>query len=249
MSDDPFSDDPPGAPARLLWTESGAPLSARYDDVYFSKADGLAESRHVFQEGTGFAERLSAAEDAPVRLGEIGFGMGLNFLAAWATLRAVNTARAAAGRAPARLDYAGFEQSPPGAEAIRRALAPWPELTADRDALLADWPPAPGRSRRALDNTLTLSLLIGPAQTWIDQLETPREIWWLDGFSPAKNPEAWSEPLLRAIHARAAPGAALATYAAAGWVRRGLQAAGFDVVRRPGFGFKKEMLAAMRRPD
>ena len=32
---------------RLDWTEDGAPVSGRFGDVYFSREDGLAESRAV----------------------------------------------------------------------------------------------------------------------------------------------------------------------------------------------------------
>jgi len=43
-----------------------------------------------------------------------------------------------------------------------------------------------------------------------------------------------------------APGGTFGTYAAAGFVRRNLQAAGFTVERRPGFAGKREMLAGFR---
>ena len=43
-------------------------------------------------------------------------------------------------------------------------------------------------------------------------------------------------------------GATLATYTSAGWVRRGLQQAGFAVVRVPGFGRKHQMLRGAWHP-
>ena len=224
----------------ILWTEDGTPRSRLYDDVFFSDVDGLAESEHVFQGGVGLAERL--AKGGTVRIGEIGFGMGLNFLGAWTALAKARSAAPAAA-----LDYAGFERQPPDAETIRRALAPWPTLEARRERLLSHWPPKPGDGPRDLGDGATLEVFVGEAEAEIQRLTAPRDVWWLDGFSPAKNPDAWGETLLAQIFARTAPGGALSTYAAAGWVRRGLQAAGFEVVRAPGFGTKREMLTA-RRP-
>lgn len=225
-----------GADDEIYWTEEGAPRSRRFDDVFFSDGDGLAESRHVFLGGVDLAELLQGG--GTVRIGEIGFGLGLNFLAAWSALT----------DAPdARFDYIGFERRPPNAEEIRRALALWPELDHSRDALLRAWPLLDG-APTSIGARATLTLHVGEAIARIDRLRSPRDVWWLDGFSPAKNPEAWDPALLAKIYARTAPGGRLATYAAAGWVRRGLAAAGFEVTRAPGFGTKKEMLTA-RRPD
>lgn len=69
------------------------------------------------------------------------------------------------------------------------------------------------------------------------------DAWFLDGFAPAKNPAMWNAPVLAEVARTARPGATLATYTSAGWVRRGLQRAGFQIRRVPGFGGKREMLA------
>ncbi|MEM9725091.1 MAG: tRNA (5-methylaminomethyl-2-thiouridine)(34)-methyltransferase MnmD [Pseudomonadota bacterium] len=223
----------------IVWGEDGAPRSARYGDIFFSPEDGLAETRHVFHGGVGLADRL--ARGGRLRIGEIGFGLGLNFLSAWAALDA------ASPLAPACLDYVAFEQAPQGEETLRRALEPWPELHGRRDRLLEAWPLADGITTQ-LAPDLTITLHHGAAAALLAALSEPRDVWWLDGFSPSKNPEAWAPELLRAVFERTAPGGALATYSAAGWVRRGLSAAGFEVARRPGFGRKREMVAARRPP-
>ena len=44
------------SPALLAWDEDGVPRSQTYSDVYFSVADGLAESRAVFLEGCGLPQ-------------------------------------------------------------------------------------------------------------------------------------------------------------------------------------------------
>ncbi len=55
------------------------------------------------------------------------------------------------------------------------------------------------------------------------------DAWFLDGFAPAKNPEMWGEDVLRAVADRMVPGGTLATYSAAGFVRRALAEAGLEV--------------------
>jgi tRNA U34 5-methylaminomethyl-2-thiouridine-forming methyltransferase MnmC len=74
----------------------------------------------------------------------------------------------------------------------------------------------------------------------------PVDAWYLDGFAPSRNPDMWSPTLLGRVFDRTAPGGTFATYAAAGWVRRNLQAAGFVVKRLAGHGSKREMLAGTK---
>ena len=68
------------------------------------------------------------------------------------------------------------------------------------------------------------------------------DAWFLDGFSPARNPEMWTQQVFGSIVRASRPGATFATYTCAGWVRRGLEQAGFQVSKLPGFGLKREML-------
>jgi tRNA 5-methylaminomethyl-2-thiouridine biosynthesis bifunctional protein len=52
----------------------------------------------------------------------------------------------------------------------------------------------------------------------------------------------WSQHLFNAMARLARPGATLATFTSAGFVRRGLQEAGFTMQKTKGFGRKREML-------
>ncbi|CAG0900209.1 unnamed protein product [Cyprideis torosa] len=83
------------------------------------------------------------------------------------------------------------------------------------------------------------------AATALEEIVADVDCWYLDGFSPTGNPDMWSEQLLGQLAAVSKPGATLATFTAAGAVRRGLQAAGFTVQKRKGFGRKREMLTAV----
>ena len=70
--------------AQLDWNDQGQPLSRQFGDVYFSRDDGLGETRHVFLAGNDLPARFA---DLPAGsrlvIGETGFGTGLNFLCAW----------------------------------------------------------------------------------------------------------------------------------------------------------------------
>ena len=75
------------------------------------------------------------------------------------------------------------------------------------------------------------------------------DAWFLDGFSPAKNPELWAPDLMAEVARHTAPGGTFATYTAAGHVRRALADAGFTVSRQPGFGRKRHMTTGMLQPS
>lgn len=69
---------------------------------------------------------------------------------------------------------------------------------------------------------------------------------YLDGFSPARDPEVWTPGLMARLAGSLAPGGVLATYSAAGHVRRARTAAGLRVEKRPGPPGKRECLRAVR---
>ncbi len=87
-------------------------------------------------------------------------------------------------------------------------------------------------------------MILGDARETLPAWQGRADAWFLDGFSPAKNPELWGDALMRAVADHTAPGGSAASYTAAGFVRRGLEAAGFSVARRPGFGRKRHMTVA-----
>ena len=104
---------------RLAWTEDGAPRSGRFDDVYFSREDGLAESRAVFLAGCGLPEAWRGRQRFTVA--ELGFGTGLNIAALLDLWRRE-------GPADGRLSIFSIEGFPLSRDEAARALGNWPEL-------------------------------------------------------------------------------------------------------------------------
>lgn len=228
--------DAPDSP--LDWTADGQPRSRLFGDIYFSPEDGLAETKAVFLQGCGLPEAWLGRRRFVV--GELGFGTGLNIAALldlWGKARPEG----------AHLHVFTVEAHPVTAEEARRALAHWPELAEVAALLTARWP---GRARGLHRIDLpelaaTIDVAVTDVREALEGWTGRADAWFLDGFSPALNPQMWSEEILALVGQRAAPGARAATFTVAGHVRRALAAAGFAVEKRPGYGRKRERLEAM----
>ena len=242
--------------ADLDWLD-GRPYSPLFDDIYFSAEDGLSESNHVFIEGNQLTSRwsnLPSDEDRSFVIAELGFGTGLNVLLAWKHFQ--QTAPSSA-----RLHVFSAEKHPMSRDDLARSLALWPELSTQADALLAVYPTVltPGCHTCVLEaGRVELTLMLGDALASFESLLVcgdaalePHlrtwhvDAWFLDGFSPSKNPDIWSDALLVIVGLLSHSGTTLATFSAAGSVKRGLKAAGFVVSKQPGFGRKRDMMVGV----
>lgn len=211
---------------RTLWRDKDVPVSERFDDPYYSLENGLAEARHVFLDGNELPQRFVPG----FHIAELGFGTGLNLVAA-------RLAWQAAGLT-GRLRFTSFEAFPMPPEDALRALAAFPEaapFTADVAVLLTD--PAQPLVR----DDIEIRLVAGDARDTLPGWPDRADAWFLDGFSPARNPQLWGEALMAEVARHTAPGGSVATYTAAGDVRRALAKAGFDVTRTAGYGRKRHM--------
>lgn len=260
----PLPDHRPLEHAPLSWDEHGQPQSTRFDDVYFSRTDGLAETRHVFIEGNRLLERWqslsdgganTATADRTFTIAETGFGTGLSFLL---------TAQLWLEHAPGgwQLHFVSTEKYPLRPDDWRRALALWPQLGVEATELARQLPlPLSGTHRRTLaGGRIRLTLMYGDAaarlESCTDALQSRTrpergivDAWFLDGFAPARNTDMWTPRLYQVMARLSRPGATLATFTAAGHVRRGLNEAGFVMTRVPGYGTKREMLVGHRNQD
>lgn len=215
--------------ARLSWREDRIPVSDQFDDPYFSIQDGLAETCHVFLDGNELPSRFAPG----FQVAELGFGTGLNMLATWRAWEQSGQ------QGPLR--FTSFEAFPMAPADMTKALAAFPDVAPWAERFLAKWQ---GSGKCDL-GSLQLEVITGDARLSLPEWTGQANAWFLDGFSPAKNPELWQEDLLQAVAEHTVPGGHAATYTAAGFVRRGLEAAGFHVTRVPGFGRKRHMTKAI----
>ncbi|WP_421788277.1 tRNA (5-methylaminomethyl-2-thiouridine)(34)-methyltransferase MnmD [Hyphobacterium sp.] len=224
-------------PPALDWRETG-PVARDFGDIYFSAEDGLAETRFVFLSGCGLPQGWQGRERFTI--GELGFGTGLNFLAAWQLWRET-------GPKTGWLHFVSVEKFPLRRDDARRALSAWPELAPLADQLIAQWPqPIKGAHRRRFEaDRVSLTLIQDDVASALTQIEADVDAWFLDGFAPSGNAEMWSDNIWPEIARLSRPGARAATFTVAGAVRRGLRDAGFSVEKKPGFGRKRERLEAV----
>jgi len=213
----------------LDWREGRVPVSRRFDDPYYSLQDGLAETRHVFLAGNGLPGRFRPG----FHVAELGFGTGLNLLASLQAWRESGQA--------GRLRFTSFEAYPMAPAEMVRAQAGFAALEGVARELAPHW----GKPRILLDD-LDFELVEGDARARLPVWPGRADAWFLDGFSPAKNPELWGAELMAEVYAHTARAGTAATYTAAGAVRRGLAAAGFEVTRAPGHGRKRHMTRATK---
>ena len=210
--------------ARPIWQADGTPRSPQFDDPYFSAGGGLAEARHVFLAGNALPARFIAG----FHIAELGFGTGLNLLAAWQAWQQ------SAQAGPLR--FTSFEAYPLTRPDMEKALGHWPSLASLAQPLLSAWPCTDLRLP-----SLHFKLVLGDARTTLPTWKAQADAWFLDGFSPGKNPEMWKDTLMKDVGQHTAPQGTFATYTAAGHVRRKLAAAGFTVSRVAGYGRKRHM--------
>lgn len=217
--------------AALDWRAGDVPVSRQFDDPYYSLENGLEETRHVFLSGNGLPGRFRDG----FQVAELGFGTGLNLLASVQAWRAAGV--------PGRLHFTSFEAYPMAPADMIRAQAGFAGL----EGIAAELAPHWGQQVIELSD-LRFELIVGDARQTLAHWPGRADAWFLDGFSPAKNPELWENSLLADVGAQTVPGGTAATYSAAGFVRRGLAEAGFEVTRVPGYGRKRHMSIARKAP-
>lgn len=212
------------------------PYSLAFGDHFYCQTDGRLECGHVSLNGNGLPDRWDDHPGETFVIGELGFGTALNFTETWRQWKLA--------RKPGQiLHFVSFELYPMQAKEIDRALSRWLEVDAERHALVALWPEEPhGIVELQLDEQTKLTVVCGDALHGIQRSDLAFDAWFLDGFAPSRNPDMWSVEIMSAIYEKTRQSGTFATYAAAGFVRRNLQAAGFTVERRKGFAGKREML-------
>ena len=220
---------------KIKW-ENGVPISEEFDDVYFSKDDGLEESKYVFLQGNRLEERWKN-DNSNFTIIETGFGTGLNFFATcllWEKTRNNNEI----------LNYISIEKHPLSKEDMIKASSLYPSLIDIFQHFICRYKDT--TSSNAFINLknkgITLTLLLEDVNTALPKLKTTADAWFLDGFSPSKNPDMWGANLYKEMRRLSQEGTTFSTFTSAGFVKRGLAENGFIVEKTKGFGRKRDML-------
>ncbi|GAB00466.1 MULTISPECIES: FAD-dependent 5-carboxymethylaminomethyl-2-thiouridine(34) oxidoreductase MnmC [Acinetobacter] len=220
------------------------PISKQFGDVYFSKDNGLLETRHVFLNGNDLSERLSQLKDFKYFcVGETGFGTGLNILTLWQLWQQIRPNN------HSHLHAISVEKFPLSKADLIRALNVWPELKPLADKLIQQYPlPIAGCHRLSFpEERFSIDLWLGDAQDIFPSIPKTQSVnaWFLDGFAPSCNPDMWQENVLNHIVRLSDYGTTFASFSVAGVLKRGLKQHGVQINRPRGFGHKREMLKAI----
>lgn len=224
-------------------------VNEHYDDRYFDVVNAIEEAKHIFFQGTGIMDILSAAGPGrkEFRIGETGFGAGRLLIALMDFLDNC-------GITDIAITYNSVELHPITSERMASILGGFrTEVGPLIDLLVRAYSSIeisrPGWHQIQLTRPfgiLTLNLWIGEALEMVSALTIPCDTWFLDGHGPKKNPDIWRHELLMAIGEKTKASGTCATFTVAGAVRRGLIDAGFSVEQHPGFGGKKSVLKGLK---
>lgn len=243
-------------PTNISFQNDGSPYSSQFDDIYFDTSQGTTQSERVFIDGNNIRSRLAKCRENFV-IAETGFGTGLNFLLLLNLFQQIKKSQQQPGLpvTNATVRFISVEKYPLSRAQLTQSLKILPELAQLSQQLIAQYPEHPNEdiSLSFLDGAVTLDLIFNDATLGLAQLANNNapgtsalvDAWFLDGFSPAKNPEMWHEGLFEQITRLSTEQATLATFTVSGKVKRQLMAAGFRVEKRPAIGKKNEMLSAV----
>ena len=237
--------------AKIHFNQENTPVSDKFDDVYFSNQDGLAETHYVFLEGNQLWERWVNYQEAHFVIAETGFGTGLNFFAVTTLFREFRQKHPDSPLK--RLYFISFEKYPLLLDALQQAHLAYPQFSHLAQHLQQNWlNPIQGCYRFHFDET-TLDLWFGDVAENLPQLgdymNSKIDAWFLDGFAPSKNPDMWNEQLYQQMFRFTKPQGTFATFTAASAVRKGLENAGFNINKRKGFGKKRECLSGQKTQE
>ena len=217
--------------ASIIWKNNSIPISEDFDDTYFSIDDGMAEAKYVFIKGNNLKNRLASG----FKIAELGFGIGLNLLSLIKTWNDLNRA--------GKISFTSFEAYPVKLKDVEQALKCFPIL----EELASQLIPALQTNLTNFEiQNVKIKLIYGDVRNTISQWYDQADAWFLDGFSPMKNPEMWEDSLLAAVQEKTKAGGTFATYTSAGAVRRNLSKVGFEVSKVSGFGRKRHMLVGRK---
>ena len=235
------------------------PVSPLFNDVYFSVEDGIAESRYHFIDGNDLENRFkNLSENTHFTILETGFGSGLNLLLT-ADLFLKNAPKTA------HLHFVSVEGYPLPPNDMKKILQLALQSQHAKDlqispdlipSILGAYPP-PCRgfhyrplplSNKSHSKRIHLNLYMGDIKDFIEELHTfpcgVADAVFLDGFAPAKNADMWQDTLFLKLPQLMKTGGTLATFTAAGFVRRSLENNGFIVHKTKGYGRKRERIIA-----
>ncbi len=207
-------------------------FNEKVGEHYHSRHGALQESKHVFL-NTGMRYFLEKNGIEKVKILEVGFGTGLNFLIT-ADFCSENNIQ---------LDYTGIEAYPLKLEMILDTGYEnyitddlWNSFTAQYEEAQ--------KSSVEIDKLCTLK--IAPEKMLDFDAKEPFDVVYFDAFAAVHQPEMWNLESLKHISKFLKSGGVFVTYAITGDLKRTMKNLGFLIEKAPGAAGKREMLRAIK---
>ena len=215
-------------------------FSEEFDDLYSSAKGAVAECNHVFIKGNNLKERFeNLGENSKFYIGEIGFGIGINFLTtckSWLDHTKQNQV----------LEFYSFDKYLFRLSDFKTLNVSCPDLKEYISELERNYPRnIQGAQKISLfGGRIILNLIIGEIDNTQEYIKLMDKVdaWYFDGFSPSKNPDLWSIKLFKCIHKSCHENTTFSTYTSSGLVKNNLTESGFNHSRAMGFSDKRHML-------
>ena len=218
-------------------TSDGESIASKdYDDRYF-QVNGFEESKEVYIDGNNLEERWESFSGSCFTIGELGFGLGLNFLTmmhCWLKKeRSFN------------LDYIGIDKKILEKSNLIMLEEAFPNLKNEIKVLKeCDIVGHNGFECISIpDLKIRLILITEDIQKAINDICVSNiDAWFLDGFDPKKNPEMWEEDILKTVFDLSSCDSSFSSFTSVGRIRRALLENGFEVSKVSGFGTKRHRI-------
>jgi tRNA 5-methylaminomethyl-2-thiouridine biosynthesis bifunctional protein len=220
------------------------PFSDRFNDIYFSKDGGIEETKFVFLEGNNLFQRWNDLKNRNFTICETGFGTGLNFLCTWNLWKEIIKKNNSQELHKQHwLHFISTEAYPLTKTEIHKYLQHLTEINAILNIFLDVYELFSAGFYRFNfpDDCISLTILFGDININLPELVANVDAWFLDGFAPSKNPEMWTKTVFQEMNRLSHSNTTFSTYTSASLVRSGLSEAGFEVIKKNGYGRKREM--------
>ena len=215
-------------------------FSDEFNDLYSSSNGAIEECEYVFIKGNNLRARFSHLQPGKnFYIGEIGFGIGLNFLTTcknWLEHSKENNI----------LEFYSFDKYLFNLNDFKTLAENSPEFKKYSTELARKYPlNLEGIQKISLfEGRVSLNLIIGDINQTQDYIGLIKKVdaWFFDGFSPSKNPDLWSKKLFCLIGSTCHDESTFSTYTSSGLVKNNLKESGFSYKKVEGFSGKRHML-------